>query len=611
MKTIRNVHIAKQPFFIEDDAYALLDHYLEKIKTQFNSDEAQELTTDVELRIVELLSDHAINKGDVIPVDVVTKIIDQIGELDDSLEDKESEEKEGDDVKTVSTGKKKLFLDMKNGKIRGVCYGLGSYFGISPTIIRAIFVLPIILPLLNLFTPTTNFFEMVFSTITAGLVFGGIYILISNIVPYAQTEFDRAAMHGTSTSISEVFKAINTSEVKEKSATAISKVEDFFVGGARFVSSSLRKISRAFDYLLAAVFLCAAGIGLFALGMVAFSDDASIKRNLPVTLTTSDRVVIIGFIVLAILWSGSIALALISFLRKKTKLLTKIMIFCGVLILFSATLVPFGIVKGTSYANKARKAENTKIGYKYDVDNGDTLTIETGEGTTLNIYQSKDSALNIDTNASKSLSKSERLKFDTSSNKLTIAADVNNLVCTTCKKYQEVKLEVPVSKKVVKLVSRYKYASASFNVSSNFLNGRTLISGDSWVSVDSFPVGDEVDPNQLLDVNVEGSNAMSIFNSNIPKLNIARISSSVPLVGTCIDCAQNESELRQQMLMPEKANEIYIDAPDIEKICMLFPATSEETTNGIYYSSRLPDYQIILNGTIYQGESLRPLMCKL
>lgn len=65
------------------------------------------------------------------------------------------------------------------------------------------------------------------------------------------------------------------------------------------------------------------------------------------------------------------------------------------------------------------------------------------------------------------------------------------------------------------------------------------------------------------------------------------------------------------MLMPEKVNEIYIDAPDIEKICMLFPATSEETTNGIYYSSRLPDYQIILNGTIYQGESLRPLMCKL
>lgn len=611
MKTIRNVHIAKQPFFIEDDAFVLLDGYLEKIKTQFSSEDAQELTTDVELRIVELLSDHSINKGDVIPVDVVTEIIDQIGELDDSLEDKESEDKEVDDIKTVSTGKKKLFLDMKNGKIRGVCYGLGSYFGISPTIIRAIFVLPIILPLLNLFTPTSNFFEMVFSTITAGLVFGGIYILISNIVPYAQTEFDRAAMHGTSTSINEVFKAINTSEVKEKSVTAISKVEDIFVSGARFVSSSLRKISRAIDYILAAVFLCVAGVGLFALGMVALSDDASIKRNLPVLLTASDRLVIICFIALIILWSGSIAIALISFLRKKTKLLTKIMIFCGVLILFSATLIPFAVVKGASYASKVRKAENTKISYKYDVDDTDTLTIETGDDTTLYIYQSKDNALNVDTKASNTLSKSERVNFDKSSSKLVIQANVDNRVCSTCKKYQEVKLEVPTSKRAVKLISRYKNASSSFNVSSNFLNGRSLISGDSWVSVDNFPVGDEVTADKTLDINITGSYAMSVFNSNMPAVNTAQISSSVPLRGSCNSCYQNESEFRSQFLMPEKANEIHIDAPDVEKACLLFPATAEESNNGIFYSSNLPSYKIIINGTVYQGESIRPLMCKL
>lgn len=71
MKTIRNVHIAKQPFFIEDDAYALLDHYLEKIKTQFNSDEAinivgknvYEFVRDASIAIYEFGAKRAQEEG--------------------------------------------------------------------------------------------------------------------------------------------------------------------------------------------------------------------------------------------------------------------------------------------------------------------------------------------------------------------------------------------------------------------------------------------------------------------------------------------------------------------------------------------------------------------
>lgn len=41
---------------------------------------------------------------------------------------------------------KKLYRDEKNGKIGGVCQGLGDYFGIDPTIVRLIFLLLLLLP---------------------------------------------------------------------------------------------------------------------------------------------------------------------------------------------------------------------------------------------------------------------------------------------------------------------------------------------------------------------------------------------------------------------------------------------------------------------------------
>ena len=79
MKTTENISLAGYAFTIETDAYTELETYLNDIKDAFrNDDNADEITSDIEERIAELLREKCIS-GMVVNLDMIHDIRRRIG----------------------------------------------------------------------------------------------------------------------------------------------------------------------------------------------------------------------------------------------------------------------------------------------------------------------------------------------------------------------------------------------------------------------------------------------------------------------------------------------------------------------------------------------------
>jgi hypothetical protein len=87
MKTTENISLAGYAFTIETDAYAELESYLEDIREAFrNDDNADEITSDIEERIAELLREKCIS-GMVVNLDMIHDIRRRIGNPKDMVQD--------------------------------------------------------------------------------------------------------------------------------------------------------------------------------------------------------------------------------------------------------------------------------------------------------------------------------------------------------------------------------------------------------------------------------------------------------------------------------------------------------------------------------------------
>ena len=202
MNKTQNISIASLPVIIDDDAYQLLKKYLDNISTKFKDDDLSELQKDVEVRILELLSDQGWKKESSIYKLQIVACIDQIGELEDF---EETPKTDSEDARNLAD--KKLFRDTKNGQIFGVCQGIGEYFGVDPVWVRLVFI---ILSFLN----------------GVGI---GLYLIMAIIIPEAKTEFDRSRMRGEPAKLESIAKDLggNISEVIERKAIA-KKLNSFF-----------------------------------------------------------------------------------------------------------------------------------------------------------------------------------------------------------------------------------------------------------------------------------------------------------------------------------------------------------------------------------------------
>jgi len=122
-----NIEIAKQVFWVEEQGYKALHHYLDNLKQQLASEEfGLEIFEDIELRFAELL--YGVNEGKerAISLQQINEFIAQVGYLGAQ-----------EPVEKITP---KTYLDDNNKIVAGVCAGLSVRLGIPAFLIRLVFI---------------------------------------------------------------------------------------------------------------------------------------------------------------------------------------------------------------------------------------------------------------------------------------------------------------------------------------------------------------------------------------------------------------------------------------------------------------------------------------
>ena len=95
MKKTLTINLVGTVYYIDEDAYHLLDNYLTNLRIHFCREEgAEEIVHDIELRISELFTDRLNEGKQVITIEDVEEIIARMGKPED-LSDEESGEASG------------------------------------------------------------------------------------------------------------------------------------------------------------------------------------------------------------------------------------------------------------------------------------------------------------------------------------------------------------------------------------------------------------------------------------------------------------------------------------------------------------------------------------
>lgn len=219
-------------FHIDEDAYQKLNRYFDAIRRSLSPDGKDEIMSDIEGRIAELLSEKMKNDNQVVGNTEVEEIMAVMGQPEDYRID---EETTGDkNTYTASDFNyaprtKKFYRDSEKSIISGVCAGLAHYFRIDPLWIRILFILSLFI----------SFGTSVF-----------IYILLWILIPKAITTTEKLEMTGEPINISNIEK-----KVKEEIDSIAGKLQnvDYDRLGAN-AKSGAEKIGSGIGSVFSALF---------------------------------------------------------------------------------------------------------------------------------------------------------------------------------------------------------------------------------------------------------------------------------------------------------------------------------------------------------------------
>ncbi len=251
MKKNITINMFGSLYAIDEDAYDLLERYLESMKNFFGTSESgREIVDDIEHRVAELLWQKRESGMEAVSIDDVRDIISRIGnarDIDtegDDTSHQATQPTDGDtsgasngassgaedgatsDTATQSTApdddnhtqedtssymqllkKRRLFRDEQTAVLGGVCGGLAQFFGKGDIILwRLLFVVLGILP----------YFWDSFIVDTIPMCVIGLYIIMWIVVPVPHTAEDRLRMKGEEVTA----EAINEELLKESARNA-------------------------------------------------------------------------------------------------------------------------------------------------------------------------------------------------------------------------------------------------------------------------------------------------------------------------------------------------------------------------------------------------------
>ena len=277
MKKTLTVNLSGTVFHIDEDAYCLLDNYLDSLKLYFRSQkDGHEIVCDIENRISELFSEKIMAGQQVITIADAEVVIQQMGNPEefDTVGDDSTNDEPIADTTTNYILNKRLFRDPDNKILGGVCSGLAAYLGWDVTLVRIIAILILIFGY--------------------GLIIP-IYIVCWIIIPEARTVTEKLSMHGEEINVETIGKKVTDGFEKaaqgmndfvnsDKPRTWFQKFADVLVAVfgvilkvalillAVIFGPVLLLLAFVLLMLLVGAFVMAIGGGAFVLSMIPFSE---------------------------------------------------------------------------------------------------------------------------------------------------------------------------------------------------------------------------------------------------------------------------------------------------------------------------------------------------
>ncbi|MNJ85133.1 DNA-binding transcriptional activator PspC [compost metagenome] len=231
MKKTLSIHLGRQLFVIEEDAYDRLQTYLKKLEASLeNESGSNEIVEDIEMRFAELLSQYLGDTRQVVTISDIENAISSLGEPEEITEEAE-QPKQQTQNQYENSGSKRMYRDMDNGVLGGLAAGLAAYLSIDPVIVRIIFV--------------------IFGFMGFGVP---LYIILWIIVPSAKTPSERLQMRG---------KPVNIDTLREEFEKSAGRIKDDTIQAAnKFKANNAHLTKQASQF----VRLIGKIIGIFLIG---------------------------------------------------------------------------------------------------------------------------------------------------------------------------------------------------------------------------------------------------------------------------------------------------------------------------------------------------------
>lgn len=257
MKKTVTINVHGTMFHIDEDAYAVLQEYLQTLENHFNLDSStNEIMSDIEARIAELLQMKIKRPEQVVTIKDIQEIIKIMGTPEDFGIHTESE-KNSQSNSSTNQHYKRLYRDEDNRVLGGVCSGMAYYFSVDVVLIRILFIL--------------SFF-------VAGPL---LYLAAWIIIPKAITTSQKVEMRGEKIDIESIKERVKQGfdDVKKTSTQFVrntwrdNKISTFFIELSGYMLRAVVTIT-----LLVVIALC---IALFAGFSFSWIDMSAIVSVFP------------------------------------------------------------------------------------------------------------------------------------------------------------------------------------------------------------------------------------------------------------------------------------------------------------------------------------------
>lgn len=176
MKVTQTVSIGGFAFMMDAEAASTADNYIGQLSSYYNN---KEVTDGIEERMAELLLER-VPRGGVAGKADIESVIEILGKPERIEEDEPKEAKPAEKVR------KRLYRDMGNAKVGGVCSGLAAYFRIDAAVLRIGFSVFSIL----------GFCTLADKSFALSMAFPIAYLLLWICIPAARTAQQRWALRG-------------------------------------------------------------------------------------------------------------------------------------------------------------------------------------------------------------------------------------------------------------------------------------------------------------------------------------------------------------------------------------------------------------------------------